>query len=219
MATGIEASYKLNSARYQHYYRQIWKFYQRPSVKVSLALLLTVFTILIFAVFAIRPTLTTIAELIREIEDQEVVLEKMETKAAALAQARQVYTQQQPGIERLHVAVPDTIELQKLITYVEQTAATHQVVISQLSLRDLVYEPPIFEEDTLVEVPFSVSMEADYQTLYAFLTDILQLPRYIVLNSLSFADGRESASSLTGSQELSLQLTALYYVPGTGEGE
>ena len=92
MANYLKSDYQLNYARYKHYYRQIWKFYQKPSAKVSSALLLTIFTTIFFAIFAIKPTLVTVAELLKTIEDQEEVVGKLKKKAASLAQAQEEYS-------------------------------------------------------------------------------------------------------------------------------
>lgn len=211
MATAIQENYSLSASRYQHYYRQLWKFYEKPSVKVSLALLLTVFTILIFAVFAIRPTLTTIAELVREIDDQKIVLEKMEEKAAALASAQQAFIRERESIVLLNEAIPAELEVQSLIEFIEATATSHKLPLSNLSLREVVYEKLVYDEDTLVEIPFTISTEADYEVLHAFLTDLLRLPRYIVLDSMSFSEPRNNGNEDQVGSELSLQLRALYY--------
>ena len=45
-------------------------FYHRPVAQVSLELFLSVATVVFFAVFAIRPTLVTMSNLIKELEDK-----------------------------------------------------------------------------------------------------------------------------------------------------
>ena len=115
MPTKLDSNYKNSYARYQHYYRQIWKFYEKPTAKISTALLLTIFTIIFFAVFAIRPTLVTIAELIKTIDDQEEVLEQMKKKSSSLASAQQEYLIASESIEDLHAALPSDKNIQDLI--------------------------------------------------------------------------------------------------------
>jgi hypothetical protein len=50
--------------------RNLNAFYQKPVAKVSLELFLSVGTIIFFAMFAIRPTLLTMSDLVKEIEDK-----------------------------------------------------------------------------------------------------------------------------------------------------
>jgi uncharacterized protein (UPF0333 family) len=60
-------------------------FYQKPIARVSIELILSVLIVILFAVFAIRPTLITMAELVKEIEDKKELSEQMNLKLASLA--------------------------------------------------------------------------------------------------------------------------------------
>jgi len=99
-------TYKNDYSRYRQYYHRLWIFYQKPTAKVSVALLLTIFTIIFFAVFAIRPTLLTVAELVKKIQDKKESLTQIEQKAAQLASAQQAYIAAQSNLPLLDLALP-----------------------------------------------------------------------------------------------------------------
>lgn len=213
MANYLRSDYQLNYARYKHYYRQIWKYYQKPVVKVSFALLLTIFTIIFFAVFAIKPTLVTIAELLKTIEEKEEVLAKLKKKAAALNSAQNEYSLNSDGIARLNQAVPDDKDVQELMTMVEATAAHHALVIDSFSFSELEYKKNPSLPDA-VTIPFTISLTADYVSLKSFLHDLVRLPRFLSVESISFSepDGSDDPTSSTDSIQLSIRLNA-HYMP------
>jgi Tfp pilus assembly protein PilO len=207
MALPLERNYKLEYTRYRHYFHRLWVFYQKPVAKVSTALLLTLFTIIFFAAFAIRPTLATVAELLKKINDQEKVLNEMKQKSAALASAQQEYMTAQERIIKLNAAVPTGEEMQSLIKMLEGTAAFHQVAIDSLSLGDITYqgadEPSKAGPQTR---GVSTSVTTDYQTLQDYLNDLIRIPRLVSVDSVSFA------ASPTQTTEVPLQMGINYTV-------
>lgn len=212
MPNSLKSDYQLNYARYKHYYRQIWKFYQKPSIKISSALLLTVFTTIFFAVFAIRPTLVTVAELLKTIEDKDEVLAKLKKKAASLASAQEEYSLNAPTIDRLNQAIPTDKEVQELITLIEATAADHELVLDTVSLNEFEYRKNASLPDA-VTLPISISMSADYVALKNFLHDVVRLPRFISVDSIAFAqpDDNESETEF-GAIKLAIRFSS-HYMP------
>ena len=61
------------------------EFYNQPIAKVSLELFLSIVAVIFFAIFAIRPTLLTMSDLIKELQEKEVLNEKLSQKTAALS--------------------------------------------------------------------------------------------------------------------------------------
>lgn len=213
MANYNTTHYKLNYSRYQHYYRQIWRFYQKPSAKVSTALLLTLFTTIFFAVFAIRPTLVTIAELLKTIQDRQEVLAKLEDKSASLAAAQQEYLIASDQISLLDDALPSDLAVQELITQIEATAAHHQLALSSINVAEFEYSTDATNNsEELLELPLTVTLSGDYLKLEQFISNILNLPRFTRLESLSISavDSNENSVSSESSLEVNLRLTAFY---------
>ena len=66
--------------RYQRYFVDLSRFYQKKQTRVYTGLVLTILTTIFFLIFAIRPTLITIAGLIKKIEDQKIIVEKLDKK-------------------------------------------------------------------------------------------------------------------------------------------
>jgi len=75
----------------QQLIRILDRFYHNPVAMVSFELFLSIAAILFFAVFAIRPTLLTMSDLIKEIEDKRKLDSQMEQKVAALSSAQESF--------------------------------------------------------------------------------------------------------------------------------
>ena len=51
--------------------RELQQFYQKPIAKVSAELLATLIVVIVLAFFAIRPTLLTMSQLLKDIDDRK----------------------------------------------------------------------------------------------------------------------------------------------------
>lgn len=214
MALPTEVNYKLEYTRYRHYFHQIWTIYQKPAIKVSSALLLTVFTIIFFAAFAIRPTLVTVAELVKKIDDQQKVLNQMKEKSAALASAQTEYQAAAPQIPQLNSAIPQSENLPQLITLFEATSAFHQIPLSSLTLGDITYAgtnvPHLSGPQTR---DISLSVTSDYANLKTYLSNLIRLPRLVSIEALSFAKPTNSNQSGEASDmQINISLKS-YFLP------
>ena len=206
MALPLQQNYKLEYTRYRHYFHRLWIFYQKPMVKISSALLMTLFTIIFFAAFAIRPTLVTVAELIKKIDDQKQVLDSMKKKSAALASAQQDYLYAQDTLALLNTALPQDEEIPAFIKMIEGTAAYHQLALTAFTLGDITYagaDTPQLRGAQTRDITLSVT--ADYEKLASFVADIVRLPRLLSITSISFS---QPANNQSVNSELQVSITA-----------
>src|SRR5688572_25729197 len=93
-----------NYQLYKRYIKNIALIYQRrKDVRVYIELLLSLSVIIIFSIFAIRPTVITIIDLNREIEDKELIVDRLDQKLVALDAATTTFNQ-----NRRTIALADT---------------------------------------------------------------------------------------------------------------
>jgi Tfp pilus assembly protein PilO len=204
----------MNYSRYQHYYRQIWRFYEKPSAKISIALILTVVTIIFFAVFAIRPTLVTIAELLKTIHDRQEIISKLETKSTNLAKAQQTYLESSDNIAKLSLALPEEVAVQEIITGVEAIAAQNQLVLDNLTVSEFEYRENNQSSTEPSSLPVSIKVSGEYLALERFLSEIIKLPRFTTIESMSVTSLKSEQSSDIASNQLQLEINlSAYYQP------
>jgi Tfp pilus assembly protein PilO len=191
-------------------------FYQKPVTKVSSALLLTIFTIIFFAAFAIRPTLTTVAELLKKIQDQEEVLTGLKEKSASLAQAQQEYMAVQDKLVAIDNALPQDVDADGIITQVEATTADNQLALNGFAVGDIEYKPHRAPQKSgLQNQPINLNLLSTYTQLKTYLDNIINIPRLVNVTNISFGPPNNSPEQ---SEDLNLTVSMqAFFLPKESE--
>lgn len=208
-------NYKTEASRYRYYYQRLHILYQKPITQVSSALLFTIGTIVFFAVVAIKPTLETVAELTKKIEDQKIILSQAEKKVAALATAQQQYESIDAYLPALNEAIPTTYAAQQLLHDIESVAGSLKLPISSLKLSNIEFPPPSTPKDTIREITFTVTLNALYPSAKMFMQSLELLPRLVIIDSLSMSTNegkRSSAQTIPGQIQINAQCKTFYRI-------
>ena len=199
--------------RYRHYFANLGAFYQKKQYRAYAGLVLSLFTIAFFGLFAIRPTLVTIASLMKEIEDKQMVAQKLEEKINALARARSEYEAISAELFLVEEALPQNTNLSLFVRQIETLA-----VQSGVSLQAIQFgETPILgelsskpdskktqqKEKELSTITFNLSVTGDYQNLKGFLQGLEEFRRLVVPSTFAFKkekskEGEQLLLNITG---------------------
>ena len=201
MALGWRSGY----LRYKDYFLNILLVYKkRPDLKMFLEAGLSLFTIFVFSVFALRPTLLTIATLVREIRTKEETVAKMDEKIANLDAAEVLYSEVEQRINTVKESVPEGPEPDSFLRQVEGVSqgASAQVLgvsFGEVTLSGKAPEKKAKEElaalpEGAKALPFSVSVTGDYFALSKFLADLENLRRPLKID----ASGMNSSQTPEG---------------------
>lgn len=188
---------------YSKYFTYVKPIARLPIVKTYGSTILTLLVMIIFILYAIKPTVETILVLQKKLEDSKQVLEKVNQKANNLSQGKTNYEKLDSSTKaRLATAIPDTVSLKLLIQTLEQISLTHQASISALQIQPLVLETkPDNKVGSLSEVLFTFNVEGSYKNLTSLLNDLKSSTRLISIDSLALSKLSEGAGlimSITG---------------------
>ncbi|HEX6976940.1 MAG TPA: hypothetical protein VF185_01090 [Patescibacteria group bacterium] len=184
--------------RGQQYLFNLMALYKRrPDLKAFLELLLSIVTIGLFSIFAIKPTALTISNLLTEINEKQKTIEQMDAKILNLQQAQSILASQQANIALLSDAVPTSPSLGQYIRQIEGVIKKDNVVTQNIGSEQItlagtspVLAGPPDQRKTLPQgssgVGVSISVAGDYNTISTFLADIELLRRPLVFDSLNF---------------------------------
>ncbi len=192
MALGWRKDY----LRYRSYFLNIVSVYkQRRDLKAFLELILTLVTISFFALFALKPTLLTIIELLREIEAKEETVEKMDTKIQNLQQAQTLYLQEEARINLLETAIPDKPAPDLFVRQIEGLSTSYPVNLLGITIGEVTLlgeEKEIRSKDELQPLPegskgitFSISIAGSYQSLVNFLSALEDMRRPVAVDAIN----------------------------------
>ncbi len=172
---------------YWRYFTYIKPVARLPIIKTYGSTIFTLIIILVFILFAIKPTIETILVLQKKLADAEIILQKVTQKTNDLSLAKQNYQNLDPNVKaKIQTAIPDDTNLKSLIQTLEIVAKTHEASISALQIQPLTLESKQnAAAGTISEIEFTFNMEASYPNIISFLQDLKTSSRLITIDNLS----------------------------------
>ncbi len=180
-------------------------FYQNPVAKVSLELFLSIGLVLFLGVFAIRPTLITMSNLLKEIDDKRQHNALLERKIAALNTAQNEYRRVEDRLPLLNQAIPEEPELIHNLKIIEKIAVDNRVVIQNIIVNEIPAEENTQagnRQKELTNLPLNLTIVGDYLAIRNFVAAIQGNRRAAVVDSVTFSlndsnDERELSARIT----------------------
>lgn len=191
------------SNRYSRYYTYIKPITNIPIIKNYGSTIFTLIAMIIFIIFAIKPTVETIVVLQKKLSDSQQILDKVTKKGEDLSLGKQNYDNLDPNIKTsIQSLIPDNIALKSLVQSLEQTARQNEASISALQIQPVSLQ--VKDDNTmgsLTTVSFVFNIEGQYPDLILLLQELKRSARLIsidniVLNKLETGTGL--LMSLTG---------------------
>lgn len=188
-------------------------FYHNPIAVVSFELFLSISVVIFFAVFAIRPTLLTMADLTKEIEDKRKLDTQMAQKVAALGTAQAQYLNIESRVFVLDEVLPRGGDIVNTLKIIEKIASDNDLIITNMTLLELPIDPP--DETPLTELerqsmPIQMTMVGSYSSIRSFVEGLRNSRRSFVMERITF-------STEDNRGQKSLEATLLVSAPYFGE--
>ena len=176
----------LKNVNYEKYYRDLLPYLKQEKNQQYIALILTFGASIFFALFAINPTLSTIAKLRREITDGKIVDQKLAQKINSLSSLSQQYQTVQNDISYILDAVPQKAEAPTLIAQIQSVAKNSSVSISSIDVSPIDLNDQQGSNSTF---NFDLSVAGNYQGLQTFMSSLINMQRVISIDSISITKG------------------------------
>ncbi len=156
--------------------------FQGEKTRNITTLVLTLVTLSAFGLFAISPTLSTIANLQKQLDDSQLVHEKLEKKIANLELLKQQYSLLEKDIPLILTAVPQTPNTSRLVGQLQAVALSSSVQITRIQ----VFQVEVSQEETKnPSFVFSVAVEGTAQNITNFLLLLSDFDRIVTIDILS----------------------------------
>lgn len=203
---------------YNSYYSLLRSFYQQPAAAVSSALILTLFAIAFFGVFAIRPSLTTISELLKQIEEKRILEEQLTTKITSLAAAQEEFLQFESQLAVFDQLIPPSDDIDALLLSLEFLAQQESVALTNLSTNNIPThttspELPTLPGDDFASIQVRISAVGEQDRLISFQKRLANQRRFMVIEAASIAipQGQEARQFVQNANDKSLDLALRAY--------
>lgn len=189
----MELNWRKEYSRYKGFFLNIADLYKkRQDVKMFLEVILSLGAIIIFSLFALKPTATTIAKLIRDIDDKKKTLALLDQKIADINKARSVLSQNQQKIQLLNQAIPDGASLDTFAAQIESVSTTGPATILGASADEvlLVGTSKKTANKNDLKLPagieginVNISLAGNYDQLLTVLRNLENMRRPIIITS------------------------------------
>jgi hypothetical protein len=202
MATGWRVQY----FRYKDLFLNIVTLYkQRRDLRAFLEVVLSLSTIIIFVVFALKPTAITIISLYGQIKNKENTLSSLNQKISDLQTASKAYNQNKDAVSKINAAIfgipePDTVSKQVLGLATKDSVTLLGISVGQITLlgKSTLPKDPSTKPlpENALPMPISISAKGNFSSLLSFVKDLENLRIPIKTDSLTINSSQTEGGSV-----------------------
>jgi Tfp pilus assembly protein PilO len=181
-------------------YIRLFPVLQKEKNKQYGMLTLTFATMIFFAIFAINPTLTTIAQLQRKLADARLVEKELSKKITNLGVLQDKFQALTPDYNLILAAIPQSPKAALFLGQLQAIAKQSAVELTSLQTEGITLASVNPSKNN--RFSFSIEVSGTYENIHAFLTLLTQFERIVTVTSLSIAKDsvydREMSVSIHG---------------------
>lgn len=183
----------LTSITTENYLSAIMPTLREKKVQQFTTIALTLIAASFFGVFAINPTINTITDLQRQINDDQFVNQRLTTKISNLTQLQQQYQTIQNSLGIIYTTIPVTPDLATFISQVQGVGDENHVTI--VGVQTLPVDLTTIQTGGQYNAfTFSVDVQGNYTDLLQFLSAMTTFNRLVTIDAIAV---QQSAQSLT----------------------
>ncbi|MCL4353808.1 type 4a pilus biogenesis protein PilO [Patescibacteria group bacterium] len=161
-------------------------------------LVLTLIAVSFLAVFAINPTLSTIAKLKKQLADNQFVEDALVKKIENLSVLRKKYNSLQNRLPVVFSAIPKSPNNVNLMAEIQTMALDSNVEVGQLQVgqTDLAGSTSQFNSPNTNSFIFFISVRGTYNDIVKFVNSLTSFDRIITIDSLSINKSSKTSQAL-----------------------
>jgi Tfp pilus assembly protein PilO len=181
----------LSATKYREYLKLLPTM-QQETTRSFMTLILTFAALSFFGIFAINPTLTTIADLKKQLVDDRQVDQQLKTKINNLSSLEQQYNQLGSNLTNILSAVPQNADAPLLSAQVAALTQKHNLTITSYRVEEVQLATAQKNIKTQSYI-FTVQAQGDYHNMLAFSIELNKLNRLITVESIEI--GRDAQTN------------------------
>lgn len=205
------AQEKLTTTPIHKYYQTIRPILETPKNRLYTATILSFLTVSLFGWYAIRPTITTILSLRREIQDKTKINQQMDEKIAALIDAQTLYENISDQLPYLMSAIPQRVHIDEVMQSIDTLRFTHNLSVTSIetSKVPLAQDSRLLSKvDSFYQTTIKIIFTGPYPSVLAMINDLTRLSRIVTLEDVTL--DRNEGDELTPTT-VTANITATVY--------
>lgn len=176
----------ITTAKYREYLKLLPDM-KKENTRIITMLIFTFAALSFFGVFAINPTLTTIVDLRKKLEDNTRVHEQLQTKISNLSTLQQKYSELTQDLPIVLEAIPESPSAALGVGQVQSLAEAAGLEITSLR----VFEVQLAATTQLPlrggSFSFMLEAEGNYDDMLAFTTMLTQMNRIVTIETMGMS--------------------------------
>lgn len=199
MQLKLNKFFNFNKEKYDKYLELLPNFKKEKTQKFT-TVILTLIAIIILALFAINPTLSTIANLQKQLDDAKFVTGKLDEKINDLSILQTKYNNLEQELPIIYEAIPQKSEVPKFTGQIQKVAKDSSLNISSFQASDL------NTVGTFSYYSFNLTAKGEYSNIISFISKLLDMRRVVYISNINMGKSAETNSSI----QFSMQGIAFY---------
>lgn len=161
---------------------------QEEKARAFTTLVFTLIAITVFGLFAINPTFGTIADLDKQLSDNQFVEQQLTKKVANLTKLQQQYAQIQTSLPIILAAIPTTPTMPFFMGQIQQLSTAARVDL--VRVQTFPVEIPVGDNPTILfySYVFGIDIQGDKDNINSFITSLSTFNRLITIDGISVTD-------------------------------
>ena len=199
-------SKNLKKEEYAKYLDLVPDFKQEKSKKF-ITIVLTLTASIILGLFVVSPTVSTIANLRKQIEDNKIVEEKLQQKINNLSVLSQKYSDLEADIPVVLEAVPQTSQIPLLVAQIQAVASESNVRLNNFQTFRVDVSQGAIKGKKFSSFDFTLTAQGDYQNMLNFMDNLVNFQRITTVTNISVS---KATSFNNSSLQLNMRGTAYF---------
>lgn len=171
---------------------------KRKKIVAYIYISLTLLTVSFFGLFAISPTLSTVANLQKQYEDDKLVLDALNKKLSSLTTLDAQYREIQSDIQNVYAAIPRSPNIPYLTRQLENIAKDSNVLIGKLDFGTIELFPNK-KNESIYSFNFSISVVGSENGINSFIETIINFDRIVGIDKITTGKSQgNSEASIIG---------------------
>lgn len=172
----------------------------RQRVTAYLYIIFSLLALSLFGLFAIGPTISTIFDLNKQLDENKQALVQLENKNAALKSLSAQYIDIQQNLELVDNAIPNSANVAKLTRQLENLTIQDNLSVQKIDTGLMELYPAINANSPIFSFTFSIVVSGKEQQINTFVSDLINMGRIISVEKLTTGKRTESlySASITG---------------------
>lgn len=173
---------------------QVFAGQDKEKITAYLYIIFTLAAVSFFGFFALRPAVSTISNLQKQLEDSRQVSTALQTKLDALSKLDREYQQLEGRLNVVYEAIPTSSQIPQLTRQIENITKQNNATLNTFSLGSFEYYPA-GDGKTFYTYTFSMDVQGSEQDIDNLISEIISFNRLLSIDRITTGNSQNNTVS------------------------